>query len=267
MEAIILPEVVAAGIYNTAVAVKNRKVTKPRKTTMFELELPIGEGGVSYIDDESRPIKESYFISAKPGQLRHTQLPYKCYYVHMILGEGYLYERLMRLPSYVAITEREEAERIFTELLAAYGTGLAPDPLLLQSRLLELIRLLCRHEKESLFRPKSSNKETIERVIDYISHNLSADLSLEALAAYASFSTIHFHNCFRHSTGKTLRDFVEEKRLGRAIELLGTTNMTLSEIAYECGFSSQAYFSYVFKRRLKRTPREYVKEIYKQYEK
>ena len=67
-------------------------------------------------------------------------------------------------------------------------------------------------------------------------------------------------------TGKTLRDYVEEQRIKKSINMLLTTNFSLTQIAYECGFSSQSYFSYVFKRRMKVTPREYTKEIHSKYE-
>jgi AraC-like DNA-binding protein len=48
--------------------------------------------------------------------------------------------------------------------------------------------------------------------------------------------------------------------------MLVATNFTLAEIAYECGFSSQSYFSYAFKRKMNKTPRKYAEEIFDQYE-
>ena len=141
------------------------------------------------------------------------------------------------------------------------------DALLLDSRLLELIYLLSEHKKEHAQSTGRSHKERIERVVAMIKKDPSADLSLARVAEYASFSPIHFHSCFKRSTGKTLREFVEEERLSRAIELLVSTDMTLSEIAYASGFSSQAYFSAVFKKRKGIPPREYVRELQKRYEK
>ena len=87
------------------------------------------------------------------------------------------------------------------------------------------------------------------------------------MAEYASFSPIHFHNCFRRATGKNLREYVEEERIRRALGLLVGTDLTLAQIAYECGFSSQSYFSAAFKRKMKLPPREYVRETKKKYEK
>ncbi len=266
MKDIILPEIVAVGIYNAQIAIKNREITKNRKTTMFEIELPLESGGFSYIDEECAPISNDIVICAKPGQLRHTKLPFKCYFIHMIIHEGELCDRLMEMPSYVKISDRKIYEDIFKQLYAYYDTALDKHRLLMQSRILELIYLLCDHTSKQGFQSKSSNKEMIEKVIKYIKANLASDLSLNTVAEYASFSPIHFHNCFKRSTGKTLREFVEEQRLQKAINLLISTDMTLSEIAYECGFSSQSYFSSVFKQKMKTTPRKYAKEIQQKYE-
>ena len=78
MESLQLPEIVAIGVYNARLAHKNVLVTKNRKTTMFEIELPIEGGGISFINNESAAITENLVICAKPGQIRHTRLPFKC---------------------------------------------------------------------------------------------------------------------------------------------------------------------------------------------
>ena len=127
--------------------------------------------------------------------------------------------------------------------------------------------MLLEHCSSRSFKTKSSNAEMIEKSIRYIKDNLTADLSLNSVARVTSFSPIYFHNCFKRSTGKSLREFVEEARIQKSVNLLISTDMNLSEIAYECGFSSQSYFSYAFKRKMKMTPREYVKSIYQKYEK
>ena len=100
----------------------------------------------------------------------------------------------------------------------------------------------------------------------YIKENLTENLTLENVAKAMSISPIHFHNTFKTAVGKTLRVYIEEQRIKRATNLLLTTNFSLTQIAYDCGFSSQSYFSYVFKRKMKVTPREYVREIYNKYE-
>jgi len=267
MENIILPKIVAIGLYNANHAVKNRTVTKNRKTTMFEIELPIENGGISYIDDESHRITDGMVICAKPGEMRHTRLPFKCYYAHIIINEGGLFDLLSSLPNYIEIDDTGEIRKIFTSLCKHHDINDPDDEFILQSLILKLAYTLkksapmLKHAGKS----KKNNREAIEKIIAHINKNLTADLSLKALATEAKFSPIYFHKLFKASTGKTLREYVEAERIKKAVELLLSTDMTLTQISYECGFSSQSYFSYAFKKRMGTSPREYAIRLFGEY--
>lgn len=261
------PEIVAAGIYNAQLVVKDRDVTRSRKTTMFELELPIEDGGISYINSDSAPIKRGLFICAKPGQLRHTRLPYRCYYVHFLLSDDVLCHRLSECPNYITVSDPAQYHELFASLCQCYESRREDELLMMHSHLLRLLYLLLREEagpkREAA---KRNNERAIRTALTYIHENLSSDLSLKTVSERVSFSPIYFHNCFRASTGMTLRDYVEEQRLRKAISLLTETGLTLSEIAFECGFSSQSYFNYAFKKRLHLTPRAYAAEVQLRYD-
>lgn len=265
----VFPQVVAVGIYNAQVAFKSRTVSKNRKTTMFELELPMIDGGISYIDNSSHTVTEDLIIFAKPGQMRHTRLPFKCYYIHMIVKEGRFFDILSSFPNYIELTNTDEIKETFRELCEHYESGTPDNDIMIQSLLLKLIYLLNRQvlSRKAKHSPKRNNHEVIDKTIDYINANLTADLSLNTLCERANFTPVYFHKLFKASTGKTLQKYVEEQRIKKAIALLLAEEMTLTQIAYECGFSSQSYFSYAFKRKMKLTPREYSKEIQLKYEK
>lgn len=268
MKSLTLPDIVAAGIYNAQVVYKGKAISPNRKTTMFEIELPTESGGTSYINDASHPISEGTVICAKPGQIRHTKLPFMCYYIHIIVGGGALFDILSSFPNYIELTDAESIKRIFAELCECHNSGDSKKEVLTQSLLLKLIYTLDKaaDSSEAAYHPKSSNRTVIEETIQYIKSNLSAELSLKTLSERVNFSQIYFHKLFKASTGKNLREYVEEQRIKAAIELLTSTNKTLTQIAYECGFSSQSYFSYAFKRKMKVTPREHIKRLHMEYE-
>ena len=186
----------------------------------------------------------------------------------MILNTGTLYDILADTPVFIETKRSAEYRRIFEGLNKNSNSPLEIDRIKAFSLVLELVYLLDQDSKKQLYRDrlKSGNYEIIENVIKYIKENLTSDLSLNAVASYASLSSIHFHNCFKAATGKTLHEYVEEQRIKKAAGLLVSTDLTLTEISYECGFSSQSYFSYAFKRKMKMTPREYAKEVYKRYD-
>ena len=135
----LLPKIVAAGIYNSQIAAKNIKISKNRKTTMFEIELPIESGGISYLNSNSMPITPDMIINVKPGQTRHTAFPFKCYYIHILLHDGSLYDTLINTPDFIKTDKADVYREIFTKIVKYYNTFNKNDEIILQSLLLELI--------------------------------------------------------------------------------------------------------------------------------
>ena len=264
----ILPQIEVIGIYNSQIIGPNNHVTKNRTTTMFELELPMEDGGISHINSDYLPITTNMIICAKPGQVRHTRFPFKCYYIHLTINEGYLYDMLMSFPDFFSIEDIGKYQEIFKNLCKYYETRTKQDEIIQQSLVLELIYMLSKdvhiQTQNSKFK---SNRFDIDKALKYIKENLTENLSLQTVADHVMLSPIHFHNCFKSAVGKTLHEYVEEQRIKVAVNLLLTTDLTLTQIAFQCGFSSQSYFSYVFKRKMKMTPRKYVEQLNNMYEK
>jgi hypothetical protein len=179
---------------------------------MFEVELPIENGGHSYIDKETQKITPNLLICAKPGQVRHTRLPFKCYYIHMIVTKGPLYDILMSIPNYITVQDSSEFARLFEQLYESHHSGIPEKELLTHSLVLSLVYQLkqCTPLPASEYSVKHNHHVVIEQAIRYIRENLSSELSLALLAEQANFSPIYFHNLFKASVGKTLRDFVED---------------------------------------------------------
>lgn len=263
MSKIILPKRIWAGRYNAQVAIKNKNISDERIVRQFEIELPIDDGGVSYIDDKSHPITKNLVICAKPGQTRHTRLPFKCFFIHLSVYEGLLYDTLMSLPNFIEPANADRIRKIFERICECHVSERAENELLQQSLLLELVYAIS--FPSSFGKTKSRNK-AVEKALRYIESNLTSELSLEKVATEVKFAPSYFHKLFKASTGKPLHQYIEDMRIEKAIDLLITTEMTLTQIAYECGFSSQSYFSYAFKRHTGMTPRAYARKIVEVYD-
>jgi AraC-like DNA-binding protein len=65
---------------------------------------------------------------------------------------------------------------------------------------------------------------------------------------------MHFAAQFRAATGRRPREYVLQRRIDRAKEILLSTDMPLAEVALAVGFQEQSYFSTVFKRLTDETP-------------
>jgi AraC family transcriptional regulator len=87
----------------------------------------------------------------------------------------------------------------------------------------------------------------INTVIHYISEHLNENLSLEQLARIAFFSQYHFHRLFSSIMNETPADFVLRLRLEKAANILAQDRpQSITEIAYNSGFSSPSVFSRAF---------------------
>ena len=90
--------------------------------------------------------------------------------------------------------------------------------------------------------------EPVRQAIDYINTNLSGPLLVQDIAAVVSMSTSYFYQRFVQETGMTPADFRTRQRVQMAKGLLQEKELSITQIAYQFGFSTSQYFATVFKR-------------------
>jgi AraC family transcriptional regulator len=95
----------------------------------------------------------------------------------------------------------------------------------------------------------------LERVKRYIEEHLQDNLSLEELARETRYSRGHLLRMFRAATGKTPHQYLTERRIERAKGMLQEAEeISLTNIAAWCGFSSQSHMTRVFREQVGVTP-------------
>lgn len=89
----------------------------------------------------------------------------------------------------------------------------------------------------------------INRVMDYIEKHIDQPIDLTTLADVAHFSAFHFHRMFTFLVGETPNNFLLRIRVEKAAYLLrGYKELSISEVAYSCGFNNVSSFSRTFKK-------------------
>ena len=105
-------------------------------------------------------------------------------------------------------------------------------------------------------RPRVSglSKWRLKRATEYVAANLAEPISLADIAAAAGLSRMHFAAQFRVATGLRPHEYLLQRRIERAQELLLSSQLPLVEIAFDVGFKTQAHFTTVFARSVGETP-------------
>lgn len=95
------------------------------------------------------------------------------------------------------------------------------------------------------------------KVLEHIRRNPRATLTVKELAATEGISRDALARHFRHAVGMPLKEYLTNMITRKALHLIGSTDLTIKEIAVELGFEDPLYFFRFFKKHVKQTPLEY----------
>jgi two-component system response regulator YesN len=105
---------------------------------------------------------------------------------------------------------------------------------------------------------QSHSAALIAKARSYIdAHYADPDISLSLAAAQVLLSPSYFSVVFAREVGETFIEYLTNVRIRRAIELLRTTSLTSSEIAYQVGYHNPRYFYSVFRKVAGLPPNEF----------
>lgn len=121
-------------------------------------------------------------------------------------------------------------------------------------KLLEILNDLALSEDYSLlnvdgyaFETKPQDNDKIDIIYKYINKNFKNHISLEEIANEVSMTVPAFCRYFKKATSKTFTKLVNEFRVVHATKLLSESQMSITDICFECGFNNFSHFNKLFK--------------------
>ncbi|SNZ01904.1 AraC family transcriptional regulator [Flagellimonas pacifica] len=143
-----------------------------------------------------------------------------------------------------------------------------------QGKLINFLSILDRLSKsdayETLFdtinlsRFKKNEIWRLEEAFEYVNNNYHKNISIAKISLQLGFTTNSFCRFFKKMTKRTFIDFVNEFRVGKAVQFFNENNSTVSDVMYKSGFNDRSYFTRQFKRYQGVTPSNYLKLRYGQ---
>jgi AraC-like DNA-binding protein len=102
-----------------------------------------------------------------------------------------------------------------------------------------------------------SYNNTIQNLLRYIESHYHENISLQSIAKDLGFSKFYLSRIFTNKIGYQFNDYVNRLRINLAQKLLSDTDLSVLNVALECGFESQRNFNRIFKEYTAVTPTEF----------
>ncbi len=99
----------------------------------------------------------------------------------------------------------------------------------------------------------------LKKILFFLRQNYDKAISLEMLSNSVNRSSAYISCFFKNMTGKTPIEYLNEYRIEKACHKLRTTDMSVTDIAFSCGFSDLSYFIKIFKKKMGVSPGKYRK--------
>lgn len=153
----------------------------------------------------------------------------------------------------------EELIRIVNKLLELYylEKNSATDVEVLHYYFAFLNHLEKKYYKKKTTSKGKKTKASVEEVKYYIDNNFDKDIRLSDLANMLFISEQHLSRLFSKEVGKSIRDYIQEKRLEKVKYDLLHSEDTITDIVYHAGFDNINSFNRIFKRMYKENPSSY----------
>lgn len=252
------------GYYDSDVVSIGKRAGKCRSVLGYELEFYSDdcEGGQS-LDGVFYPVRRNCVSLAKPGQRRAMHPPYRCWFLNIATQDPELQELFAQMPTVSTLWDMEQAVELFQQMTDIGDKLSLEGRLQMQGCVSRLLGLLtqCRSVPEGSRATAERHHKTLMRVDKYIREHLAEELSLEVLAKVANLDPTYFHKLFTSVYGTTPAKRVLGYRISAAKIGIIEGTIPLDELAAKCGFSSQAYFCYKFKKSVGSSPTRY-RQIY-----
>ncbi len=155
---------------------------------------------------------------------------------------------------------------VFEKLNAIYRVSQTGDelmPLRVHSRFLEFLAVLYNNRNHNLYTNNAdfdNVTEKIYQITTYIHSHITETLSLESLSRDFFISSFYLSHQFKRVTGFNLTQYIQMTRIRNAQNLLASTDMTISDIAFSCGFTSFSQFNRAFNKFVGAAPTVYRKQ-------
>ncbi len=164
------------------------------------------------------------------------------------------FERIQKNGQLLRIASLHPAPHDLRKMLRRFASKAPLSDIVLSKQITDLLTSIILYGDNTRV---SHSSTIIDECLHYISSNLDKELSVEQLSQEFSLSPYYFSRLFKEETGVSPHKYLVMVRLDYSRYVLRSTNLTIKETAYRCGFNSESNFCTRFREAFGITPKEY----------
>jgi len=161
--------------------------------------------------------------------------------------------------------EAELTDMLLIQLIREKERTQVYSNIIVQNIVFLLLNIIARAIQENTAANLSTkgNKNIIHGITSYIQQNIyqKDQLKIESLARQFNKTSDHLNKCFKQQTGLTLKTYISQYKLRLVESRLRYSDLNISEIANELGFTDESHLNKMFKNAYGKTAKEYRKSV------
>lgn len=194
---------------------------------------------------------------------------FEMFYIQFVCNEkadeGQLRHQICEILKTMPIKISSDKSKILKQLCENISFEFSVKQLYFRARAkIQLIDFLIQLQRVHYQKSINSSIESLEKyknelfgVVNYLSENLEKGHTLAELSKILGLSERYFNLLFRNFTGYPVIQYLQRLKIDKAKRILESSDLSMTEIAYELGFDSSQYFSKIFKKVTSITPSTY----------
>lgn len=171
----------------------------------------------------------------------------------------FMEEGQIRTCYHLPVEYQKKAESIMEELMNEYKDRDQSSLLMIKGLLLQLLVLFQRfiNNRGTAQQKNPGLLESMEKAIAFVDSHFSENITSQDAAQVAAFSKSYFGYMFKMATHQTFVEYLNQRRIEAALQMLNEPHKRIIDICYDCGFKNVSHFNRTFKNTIGVSPTEY----------
>lgn len=211
-----------------------------------------------FYDSDSEDFNEDVYIPENMGYIKEDliEIPMD----EKLMNRNVYSLENIRFPEKIMMHDRMRFRGLFQKLLKEFSSDSFGHEIIVKSTFYEMMHMIIWEIRDTAKEENTDKYEAIYRYLhDFTDGYKDSKMDVAQIALEYGMSQKKFRSIFKSAMKKTPKEYIIERKIQKAKDLLETGRYQVGEVAYMLGYDDVFYFSKLFKRKVGVSPKNYIK--------